>query len=112
MQAAVAPFVLENLGCSGAEARLVDCPVEAGTLARDYSFDYFGDYSNFDTCDPFSAGGGTFARIACGTSSSVGVLYSHRHAWRDLLGLLCSNHHRMFHIWLTRANSIAAGSAV
>eukprot|EP00892_Ulva_mutabilis_P006521 jgi/Ulvmu1/4240/UM191_0013.1 len=22
------PFVLENLGCSGAEARLVDCPVD------------------------------------------------------------------------------------
>ena len=72
IQEVVAPFVLENLGCSGDEARLVDCPVVPDTEPRDYSYDYFRDYSNPDVCDPFAAGGGTFARIACGTSSAAG----------------------------------------
>ena len=73
LQDVVAPFVLENLGCSGDEARLVDCPVVADTPVRVSSPDS-------DTCDPFAAGGGTFARIACGTSSAAGPPESYLHA--------------------------------
>ena len=77
VQEVVAPFVLENLGCSGDEARLLDCPVfdsDTATPALDYSgYDYFRDYTNSDICDPTAAGGGTFARVACGTSSSAGL---------------------------------------
>ena len=80
----VAPFVLENLGCSGDEARLLDCPVfdsDTVTPAYDSSgFDYFEDYINPETCDPIAGGGGTFARVACGTSSSAGL---------RLLSVLC-----------------------
>ena len=84
MQEVVAPFVLENLGCSGTEERLVDCPVVADTEPRDYSFDYFRDYSNSEVCDPFAAGGGTFARIACGTSSTAGAPVCCSHASCDV----------------------------
>ena len=82
IQEIAAPFVLENLGCIGDEARLVDCPVadsgDYSALAQDYDYDrsvlgYFRDYGNAGTCDPFAAEGGTFARIACGTSSSAGA---------------------------------------
>ena len=83
----MAPFVLENLGCSGDEARLVDCPVfdsdsaSSSTPTNDYgSYDYFRDYTNSGTCDPTMAGGGTFARIACGTSSAAGMRLLCTHA--------------------------------
>ena len=71
----MAPFVLENLGCSGDEARLVDCPVFVSDTATPTSDngDYFRDYTNSETCDPTAGGGGTFARVACGTSSSAGL---------------------------------------
>ena len=76
-QEVVAPFVLENLGCSGDEARLLDCPVfdsDTATPAVDDSiYDYSRDSINSGTCDPFAGGGGTFARVACGTSSSAGL---------------------------------------
>ena len=87
----MAPFVLENLGCSGDEARLVDCPVEADTEPRDYSsrYDYYYAYSNPRTCDPFDAGGGTFARVACGSSSAAGPPASCSHARRPVLGRVC-----------------------
>ena len=73
----MAPFVLESLGCSGDEARLLDCPVydsDIATPALDYSGYYnFQDYINSDICDPIMGGGGTFARVACGTSSAAGL---------------------------------------
>ena len=76
-QEVVAPFVLENLGCSGDEARLLDCPVfdrDTATPALDDSvYDYFLDNVNSETCDPTDFDGGTFARVACGTSSSAGL---------------------------------------
>ena len=76
-QEVVAPFVLENLGCSGDEAGLLDCPVfdsDTVTPSYDYNGDvYFRDYTNSRTCDPTAGGGGTFARVACGTSSSAGL---------------------------------------
>ena len=76
-QEVVAPFVLENLGCSGDEARLMDCPVFDSDIATPTiayeNDDYLRDYSNSATCDPFLARGGTYARVACGTSSSAGL---------------------------------------
>ena len=73
-QEVLAPFALENLGCSGDEARLVDCPVFDSDAATTFdNSDYFGDNTNSRTCDPTAGGGGTFARVACGTSSSAGL---------------------------------------
>lgn len=76
-QDVVAPFVLENLGCRGDEARLVDCPVFDSDIATppfDYSrYDYFVEYSSPDVCDTTLGDGGTFARVACGTSNSAGL---------------------------------------
>lgn len=65
MQAIQAPFALEQLGCSGAEARLVDCPVSED--GEDYSFT-FRDYGYVDppaACDPF---GQSYAYVACGSA--------------------------------------------
>jgi len=70
----VAPFVLENLGCSGNEERLVDCPVVADTPVRIFGSPYGPEYEyDFRTerCNPL--GLGNFVRIACGTTSSAGV---------------------------------------
>ena len=67
--------MLGNLGCSGDEARLVDCPVVAHFPARDLDYDAYSQDSLSEVCDPFAADGGTFARIACGASSSTGVLW-------------------------------------
>ena len=75
----MAPFVLENLGCNGDEARLVDCPVVVDGLIRYFSGyfnDFTSEYQNAGICDPFAADGGTFARVACGTITSAGVLAS------------------------------------
>lgn len=78
MQDIATHFALENLGCTGLESRLVECPVEAA--AEDeadtrgfYSIDYdyrFRDSPNPSICDPFS---GTFARVACGSSRAAGM---------------------------------------
>ena len=73
VQAVLAPFVLENLGCTGNESRLFDCPVADSDDdgPADYSADdYIEEYSNPATCDPFSD---SYARIACGTSSAAGM---------------------------------------
>ena len=77
MQEVVAPFALENLGCDGTEARLVDCPVvdiDEATAPTSYVFtsdyQYFQDYTNSAACDPFTD---SYARIACGTSSAAGA---------------------------------------
>eukprot|EP00892_Ulva_mutabilis_P007290 jgi/Ulvmu1/4933/UM204_0005.1 len=73
----LAPFALENLGCTGDESRLVDCPVFVEVESTDYTpYDYrFRDYTNSDICDPFS---GTFAEVACGTSTMAGANCSDR----------------------------------
>ena len=74
LQEIVAPFALENLGCTGTEARLLDCPVadsDEETPAPEYDYNYrFRDYTNSATCDPFA---GSFAEVACGTSDAAGV---------------------------------------
>lgn len=74
VQAEVAPFSLENLGCTGSEARLVDCPVQklrVDTVDYTYSFtDY--DYSSlfFDACDPFAE---SYASVVCSNITAGGV---------------------------------------
>lgn len=70
MQAVLAPFVLENVECTGAEQRLIDCPVDDDDSeyqivfdSRDYA------YSNSalsPTCEPF---GLSYAFVACGGDS-------------------------------------------
>lgn len=70
MQAELAPFALENLGCAGSESRLLDCPVHDPTQSIDREgdprfFDYFAEYSNAGTCDPYRS---NYARVACGRS--------------------------------------------
>ena len=66
VQDVVAPFALENLGCSGNETRLVDCPVAVPPAEGDYSFYDYGQA----VCDPYR---GTFARVACGSSQDAGA---------------------------------------
>ena len=78
LQSVLAPMVLENLNCTGAEARLVDCPgimIETETVYSDYnladiqaSFTYYG--GGEPVCDPLL---GTFAYVACGTQTGPGV---------------------------------------
>ena len=129
MQEVVAPFLLENLGCSGNEARLVDCPVVVNGLRSYFSNDYYdvdSDYQNAGICDPFAADGGTFARVACGTISSAGVLasfwcvhnninnnnniyiYIYVYIWMVLFNLMYSNNPRILHAVLTVAADMRA----
>ena len=63
MQDILAPMVLENLECSGMEARLVDCPRISAEAAAG------NDYASFTLrtrCDPLRA---NYALVACGTTS-------------------------------------------
>lgn len=67
VQELLAPFLLENVACTGAEVRLIDCQLFTGTrLEPDYRFDY--RYSTIqdpaDGCDPH---GPKYAFVACGT---------------------------------------------
>ena len=73
MQEAVeAPFVLENLDCSGSEARLVDCAeaVEEyeSTYPLEIDFDYYERRSK--RCDLEFA---PYAYVACGTLTEPGA---------------------------------------
>lgn len=80
LQALSVPFVLENLGCTGRETRLVDCPVDEGD-GLDYTpFPY--DYSNPGLCGPYL---NTFARIACGGSTSAGVHLCGATGWLQVI---------------------------
>ena len=79
LQEIVAPFALENLGCLGTEARLLDCPAANETIRDDGDYNYrFFVYTTPADCDPYS---GTFAQVSCGTSEAAGVgqgaLHSH-----------------------------------
>eukprot|EP00892_Ulva_mutabilis_P007273 jgi/Ulvmu1/4918/UM202_0003.1 len=70
----LAPFALENVNCTGSEARLVDCPVATGaTIFGDGAEDapgeytYRYDYDDSPICEFLR--GGTFAFVACGMST-------------------------------------------
>lgn len=74
MQPLLAPFVLDNLNCSGTETRLLDCP-GATQAAYDDSYDPYSSttypYSEPpNSCDPLE---GTFAMVACGMTDGAGV---------------------------------------
>ena len=69
MQEVVAPFALENLGCTGNESRLLDCPVRDVGGSRSTDYRYY-DYATADSCDPASD---SYAFVACGVSSAAGV---------------------------------------
>lgn len=77
MQDVRAPFVLENLACTGTEARLLDCPVSRvnrdPAATEDYTY-YETDY-NDRLCDPSSE---SSAFVACGMLAEPGtVSYAH-----------------------------------
>lgn len=82
LQGVIAPFMLENINCTGSEERLVDCPAVARIPFYEYSpedytyeFTYGGDTPNF--CNFFE---GSFAFVACGATSGPGVAAPTRHA--------------------------------
>ena len=70
----MAPFMLENLNCTGSEARLVDCPVATDVPIInyfDYTYEvtYIGRPSTF--CDFFE--GKVYAFVACGSATGPGT---------------------------------------
>lgn len=65
MQDILAPMVLENLECSGTEARLVDCPRISAEAEADA--DYTSDTQSV-RCDPLRP---NYAFVACGTTSGI-----------------------------------------
>lgn len=70
LQDVVAPFVLDNLNCTGGEERLVDCP---GATLPDPVADYgllYTALSIVGSCDPLQ---GTYAFVACGTLTGPGA---------------------------------------
>lgn len=67
-QEVLVPLAVENLGCSGSESRLLDCPVEMLTLTEVQSST---SSVNRRACSPFS---NTYAFVACGALSSQGMI--------------------------------------
>eukprot|EP00892_Ulva_mutabilis_P012288 jgi/Ulvmu1/9431/UM051_0059.1 len=70
-QEVIAPFVLENLDCSGMEARLLDCP---GVMEESYPFTQppytYGSRSDVRSCRPMEGG---YAYVACGMTAGPGL---------------------------------------
>ena len=69
------PIVLENIGCSGNETRLVECPVEERIVPTqfysiDYDFDYYTRQAAYCDLDYTPA---PYAYVACGTITGQGV---------------------------------------
>lgn len=65
-QESVAPFALENLGCAGNEARLLDCPVADDVYSEDILF-YTSKFRDYFSRDAFDNSVGNIAKVACGT---------------------------------------------
>ena len=67
-----APFVLQDLGCSGSEERLVDCPGaiddQGVPYLLDYQFEYYAQQAR--ACNPDRQ---PFAYVACGTITAQGT---------------------------------------
>lgn len=85
LQDVMAPFVLENLNCSGSEASLLDCPGVSGATTFGFSgYDADADGAqlftyaylqisggvDFAACDPLQ---GSYAFVACGMTDGPGV---------------------------------------
>lgn len=70
LQEEVPRFALENLGCSGTEARLVDCPPHTSNEVPEDDPDYDFFAAQEMRCNPYS---NTFAVIACGDTGAAGV---------------------------------------
>lgn len=94
LQDVLAPFVLQNLNCSGTESRLLDCP---GVTQEMGSFDDYDDvdepYGSYDStilsslrspdnraCDPL-AFAGNLAFVACGNSDDTRMPLAACHQW-------------------------------
>lgn len=79
VQDVIAPFVLENLNCTGAEARLLDCPGVMEELTYDYytndpnypygRYTYIYGSVQFRRCDPLQ---GAYTFVACGMMEGPG----------------------------------------
>ena len=64
-----APFVLENLACSGDEQRLVDCPVDETDSDYALSYNDYGSSRVPSQCEPFAQ---SYAFVACGSPPAPG----------------------------------------
>ena len=67
-----APFVIENLGCTGSEERLLDCPQAMDEYVFTYSleFDFHYYVQMAKQCDAEVA---AYAYVACGTLTDQGA---------------------------------------
>ena len=92
MQGVLAPFVLENLNCTGAEAMLVDCPVATDftdyndvpvNSAGQYEFTYLNNFDSI-SCDFFEA---RFPFVACGGVTGPGAHRSKYYAVHSMIDL-------------------------
>ena len=70
------PFALENLGCTGNESSLLDCPATPDVeidYREPYNYDYYGPAYDVNPgqCDP-GARESTYAFVACGGPATAG----------------------------------------
>lgn len=71
LQGIMAPFLLGDLGCTGDEARLADCPADDTIVPRFRDTSIPRDYREpTQECDAFA---GTYAFVACGTAAQAGA---------------------------------------
>ena len=80
VQGVLAPFVMDNLNCSGAETAILDCPGAMGGMPTFASPVFDGSVFIYNTpggqppgCDPFLA---SYAFVACGMTDGPGRLSS------------------------------------
>ena len=78
VQEVLAPFVLDNLNCSGVETAILDCPGAMGGMPSFASPVFDGSVFIYNTpagpspgCDPFLA---SYAFVACGMTDGPGRL--------------------------------------
>lgn len=82
-----APFVLENLGCSGDEGRLVDCPPQAmpeSTRGRNAGCTPFEDHYVFVVCGATSGPGAAPPPAVAGPPHPGRIPAGSDHVWPHL----------------------------
>ena len=79
MQPFVAPFVLSALGCTGTEARLIDCPLATETDYPSSPGAYVEVYETPEVCRSVETfrGGPSYATVACGLATDAGAKQLH-----------------------------------
>jgi len=102
MQEVLAPFVLDNLNCSGVETSILECPGAMGGMPTfgDPSFDgsviiYNSNGGAPPGCDPFLA---SYAFVACGMTDGPGRLCLVRTLVHTIAWTCISLHRRKLHL--------------